>query len=319
MAKILPVASGKGGVGKTILTANLGIILAEMGQKTIIVDLDLGGSNLHTILGIKNDIIGLGHFINHKDMSFSDIVHDTKYPGLQFIPGDALFVGTANLQFFKKKQIIKGLMSLDADWIILDLGAGTSANTLDFYSISKAGIMVAIPEITSILNLYSFLKNAYYRYILSHFKRGDIIRDKIIEGGSLRLEKDDFRLIEYVRLIKRDNPERADEIDNAVKGFYPKLILNMSKHERDLNLGENLRGIIHKNLGIDAEYLGILPFENEIEECLNERMPIFEKNKNSKWVRNVEIIAERLINFEEYPISLFDGNSLDNVTSDFDY
>ena len=46
--KILPIASGKGGVGKSVLVANLGISLASFGQRTVLVDLDLGGSNLHT-------------------------------------------------------------------------------------------------------------------------------------------------------------------------------------------------------------------------------------------------------------------------------
>lgn len=104
MAKIIPVASGKGGVGKSFFVANLAVILSEMNQKVIAADLDLGGSNLHTMLGIKNDMIGLGQFINDKNVTFNDIIHETDYPNLSFIPGDSLYVGTANLPYFRKKK-----------------------------------------------------------------------------------------------------------------------------------------------------------------------------------------------------------------------
>jgi flagellar biosynthesis protein FlhG len=61
---IIPIASGKGGVGKSFLTANLAMALAAMGHRVIAVDLDLGGSNLHTFLGLANRYPGIGDFIN---------------------------------------------------------------------------------------------------------------------------------------------------------------------------------------------------------------------------------------------------------------
>lgn len=64
MTAIVPVASGKGGVGKTIATANLGISLAQAGKTVILADLDLGAANLHTILGIRNRQPGIGHIIS---------------------------------------------------------------------------------------------------------------------------------------------------------------------------------------------------------------------------------------------------------------
>jgi len=318
MSRLLPIASGKGGVGKTIISANLGILLSQMGQKVIIVDLDLGGSNLHTVLGIKNDLKGLGHFINTKEqLLFQDIVHPTKYDNLFFVPGDALYIGTANLPFFKKKSIIKGLMALEAEWVILDLGAGTSSNILDFYLMSSSGIMVAIPEITSILNLYSFLKNAYYRYVIQHFKKKDIIREKLIEGATYRLEKDDFRFIEYVRLLKKDFPEKADEIEKALSNFYPKILFNISNNDKDINIGENLRNIISKNLGLDVEYLGVLPFDSNIEESVNDRIPIIEKFPESKWCNVLKNVSDRLVNYSRYPEFLYsDVDSIDVVLED---
>ena len=318
MAKIIPVASGKGGVGKSFFVANLSIILSEMNQKVISVDLDLGGSNLHTLLGIKNDIIGLGHFINGKAENFTDIIHETEYPNLSFIPGDGLFLGTANLAYFRKRKILSELSKLDADWVLLDLGSGSTANTIDFFLISNCGILVTTPEITAVLNLYTFLKNSFFRYIIQNFKKKDPIRIKLMEASKMRLEKEDLRFFEFIRLLKKDFPENEVKIDEIINNFFPKLILNMGNSERDIMFGENLRSIIHKNLGIDIEYLGLLPVEEQARECILARKPVCILNKESKWVENVRKVASRLLEFHNYPLTIFseDIDSLDVVYED---
>ncbi len=318
MAKILPIASGKGGVGKSFFVSNLSVILGEMGQKIVAVDLDLGGSNLHSILGIKNNLKGLGYFINNKNAQFNEIVHETEYKNLRFIPGDSLYVGTANLPFFRKKKIITELNKLDADWVILDLGSGTALNTIDFFLISNCGILVTTPDLTAILNLYSFIKNAVYRYMTMVFPKKTEVGMRLIEAVSMKLEKDDLRFYELLRLIQKDLPDDAAKIESCLKTFYPKMIMNMSTNEHDIAFGENLRGLIHKNIGLDVEYLGLLPFEPAAKQSILARQPLYHFMQNSKWIDNCKRIAERMLSFKDYPISLFDDDtdSLDIVYSD---
>jgi flagellar biosynthesis protein FlhG len=289
-----------------------------MGQKVIAVDLDLGGSNLHTMLGIKNDLPGLGHYINSKDMNFADVVHPTELENLSFVPGDALYVGTANLPFFKKKKIITELIKLEADWVILDLGSGSATNIIDFFLISNCGVLLTTPEITSVLNLYSFLKNAFYRYLILSYKKKDGFKEKLLEAGKMRLEKDDLRFYEFVRLMKKDYPENADKIDQLISNFYPKLLLNMGNSERDISFGENLRSIIHKNLGLDIEYLGMLPDEPNARQSVIARKPISLSDPRSRWVENCTKIASRLLEFHQYPVTLYetDVDSLDVIYED---
>ncbi len=320
MAKILPIASGKGGVGKTFFSANLGIILSRMGQKVVLVDLDLGGSNLHTTLGIKNDILGLGHYINDKNLDFKNIIHATEYPNLKFVPGDALYLGTANLQHLRKKKLMSEITKIEADWVILDLGAGTTNNTLDFFLLSNCGLLITNSEITSILNLYSFVKNAFYRYILLKYDKKDKVKEELINASRLRLEKEDLRLAEFLRLLKKDYPEAEKTLNNIIDNFFPKIILNRGRGTTDIKLGENLRSIIHKNLGIDVEYIGFLPEEPLASESIINRRPISITNKDSKWVEGVRKIAGRLLEFNDYPRTIFefDVDSLDVVYSDLE-
>jgi flagellar biosynthesis protein FlhG len=161
--QIVPVASGKGGVGKTLVAANLAIALAQANRRVILADLDLGGSNLHLVLGLNVGGPSIGTFLGKKKIDFSEAVHETGIPNLRFIPGDAEIPGLANLTASQKNMIVRRLSGLDADYLILDLGAGTSQNTLDFFLMSGQGIIVTTPTPTATVNAYLFLKNAAFR------------------------------------------------------------------------------------------------------------------------------------------------------------
>lgn len=142
MAVLIPVAGGKGGVGKSVLSLNLAVTLAQQCKKTILVDLDLGGANLHTLLGLKNNQAGIGTFITKQETDFSNLLQATGIPNLQFIAGDCLYPGVANMDFFTKCKIIRNLQSLDADYVLLDLGAGSTYNIVDFFITTNDGIII---------------------------------------------------------------------------------------------------------------------------------------------------------------------------------
>ena len=145
MLSIVPVASGKGGVGKTILTVNLAVTLAKRGKTVILMDLDLGSSNLHTCLGIKNRFPGIGDYILDNSRSLESLIIETDIPRLYFIPGDALVPGSANLSYFKKKKLLKETESLIADYVFMDLAAGSAYNTIDFFLSSSSGLIITHP------------------------------------------------------------------------------------------------------------------------------------------------------------------------------
>src|SRR5215510_711411 len=96
--RIIPIASGKGGVGKSLVAANLGIAFAQAGRSVILADLDLGASNLHLVLGHRAPKLGIGTFLNNIKSDFREVIAETDIKGLRFIPGDNEIPGTANLK-----------------------------------------------------------------------------------------------------------------------------------------------------------------------------------------------------------------------------
>ncbi|MBB6031153.1 flagellar biosynthesis protein FlhG [Borreliella spielmanii] len=296
MTKIIPVASGKGGVGKTSFVANIGYKLSSLGKTVILVDLDLGGSNLHTCLGVKNKGVGIGSFINKKDKSFSDLVCKTPYDKLYLIPGDALYTGTANLSFSVKKKIVESIQNdLVADFIFLDLGSGTSYNTIDFYLASYSGVIVTVPETPSILNAYSFLKNALYRLLYLGFPQKSPERDYIANFFKDKIEGTKLGFKDLVVGIELISLSSSLKVKKMMNNFYPRVVLNRIETSEEIAMCENLINVVKNNINIPIEFIGFVPFAKSFREAINNRMPFIDFEKNSKLNKYFEFIAGNLI------------------------
>ena len=146
--QIIPIASGKGGVGKSLLSANLAITLGQAGKKVILADLDLGASNLHLVIGQSSPKGGIGTYITG-ETKFEDIIQPTEYENVWFIAGDSEIPGLSSLKIFQKNSLIKKFQELDCDYLIIDLGAGTHLTILDLFLLSPQGIVVTAPTVTA--------------------------------------------------------------------------------------------------------------------------------------------------------------------------
>src|SRR5512145_19066 len=173
MALVWPIGGGKGGSGKSFLTSSLGRLSAEMGKKTLMIDLDLGAANLHTLVGVPYPQKGFSDFIRKKVAQLEDTVVPTPFAGLSLISGAHDHFDIANLPYEQKIKTLRAITKLDYDCILLDLGAGTSFNTLDFFLISQNGIFITTPEPTSIENVYRLIRSIYFRQIRYCFNATD--------------------------------------------------------------------------------------------------------------------------------------------------
>lgn len=295
MNRIIPIASGKGGVGKTLFTANLGVRLAAAGKTVILVDLDLGGSNLHTCLGIKNRLPGIGSYIYRKSGPLDSLIIPTEIPRLYLLPGDGLLPGTANIPWFAKEKIIKELHRLVADIVLVDLGAGTSYNVLDFFLCSYHGIIVMIPETTSILNAYGFLKSSLFRLLTRTFGPKSAERALIHDFLSIRLEGDGPKLNDLIDSLARLAPENKSKTDGVFQSFWPRIVINMARNREELGLGIKLREICRNNLGLEIEFTGGLPRSDDVPASLSARKPLAFIAPEHPFTHSMDSVAQKLM------------------------
>lgn len=325
--QIIPIAGGKGGVGKSLLAVNLSIALAQAGKKVVLADLDLGGSNLHMMLGSGKNSAGIGTWLTRNGVEFQDIVIDSEYENLKFIPGDAEIPGLANITSNQKRSLIKNLSTLDADFIIADLGAGTSFNTLDFFLTSGSGIIVTAPALTATLNAYLFLKNVVFRMITSSFNGKSAAKDYLNE---VTADGDGLQRIYIPGLL--DKLQSLDPVKHAgfmrkMDLFSPMLVMNMIGDPKDSVKAEKIKRSCEQYLGVDMEYLGVIYRDHLQDIALNSRLPIIRYKPESVISMAVYRIADRIIQKSAEDSSLLDLQSLDesyqnaemDAELDFDY
>jgi flagellar biosynthesis protein FlhG len=156
-SRIITIASGKGGVGKTNMSVNIAIAYARMGKKIVVMDADLGLANVNVILGITPPTYTLFHVMK-KQKSMREILEKTVY-GIDIVAGASGFSRIANLTEDERHNFINELDSLsDADIIIIDTSAGVSSNVLDFVTAADDVLIIATPEPTAITDAYGLIK-----------------------------------------------------------------------------------------------------------------------------------------------------------------
>ncbi len=295
MKTVIPVASGKGGVGKSIFVANLGVCLAQAGKTVVVVDLDLGGSNLHTCLGVKNSNRGIGQYIYEKDVELEQLIIETDQRRLFIIPGDSLLPGTANLSYFRKLKLLKELSGLVADYVILDLGAGSSFNTIDFFLVSQNGVLVCTPETTSVLNAYSFLKGVVFRSLYRSFPPDSRERELIHAYLTTRIEGSDRSVAQLLDRLGTISPNSGATAAESLRAGEVRVVLNMGKHSRDIAIGGKLREISRNNLQTDVSYIGYLPYEPNMSATILKRTPLALLDPTAPYVTALRSVTDRLI------------------------
>ena len=323
--KIIPIASGKGGVGKSMLTANLGLLLGKAGWRTILVDLDMGGSNLHSCLGLKNKYLGLGNFVSDRNLPFKDIILRTDYPSLFFVPGDVLVPGTADMVYGQKKTIVSNLLKLDADYILLDLGSGSQHNVIDFFLISNSGILVVMPQVTSILNAYSFLKNTLFRFLQRAFASQTRVSEYL---KNVQKEPKPNSLPPFGKILREvDKISKASgkQMREYVAMLKPSIVVNMAESPEDLNIVESFRGLVQKNLELDLGCLGVVYQDKNIDKALKDLKPFVLHYPESIAAKEFQRLSDKLVQSRNFPAMPLDLNlykdsfELAQIEAQYDY
>ncbi len=295
--EIWAVGGGKGGVGKSMVSILLASALAQQEQKTILIDADLGGANLHTMMGIKTPVRTLNDFITRKYHSLDEICIQTAQKNLQLICGASEILSLANPQYAQKNKIVQGLTNLPADHVILDLGAGTSYNVLDFFLIADHPIVVVTPQPISIQNAYGFIRNSIYRKI-SRIAGQQPSLQNLIKTAMDPKNDSQMRTIHdlFDAVSKEFNVELANQIKMAVFSIRPWLITNTAREERDRNAGRIIQLVAEKYLTIRAEELGAIYYDPMVEKMVSQMRPVSLLPPESSSRRDAARIVQRLFN-----------------------
>ena len=290
------IGGGKGGVGKSIISALIAFWLSRMGKTTVLVDTDLGGANVHTLMKIKNPSRTLNDFIAKKYTTLDEICIDSGVDNLRLIIGAGEILSMANPKYAQKIKIMRAINKLNSEHVVLDLGAGNSFNTLDFYLMADQKILILTPQPTSIQNAYAFIRSAVYRRLNQLTNREPSIHALVQYAMNPKNELQMRTVRELYQVIEEvEGDESLKTIKQEVEKIHPIIITNMAREPNDKNAGNIVHLVAEKYLAVQSENLGVIPYERQIETMVSEMIPMVELSHSSEVFISVHDIVSRIL------------------------
>jgi flagellar biosynthesis protein FlhG len=289
---VLAVGGGRGGVGSSILAVNLAVYLAQLGRRVVLVDADSAGGELHTMLGMEPAQLWAGaERETEDDLTLRPM--ETPVPGLLLLPQLYATGSTVPLRPGRKPRWAKKLRQLDADYVLLDLGQGTSPATLDLFLGADLRICVTSPEPPSVEATYRFACAAFHRRI-----RRQLLRDRFKLRLVARAQAELPPLCApatVVATLARYDSALAQMAQTELQQLRLKLVVNQVRLRSDAELGLAMADMAKKYLGVQYDPVGNIEQDDAVWLSVVRRKPLLIDSPTSKSARNVERIARRLV------------------------
>ncbi|MBF0171073.1 MAG: AAA family ATPase [Nitrospinae bacterium] len=296
--EIIAIYGPKGGVGKSSISANLSIAFAQLKKRVIAVDLDLGGANLHVLLGIKDYKYSLDDFILKKITDLSEALIPTQISNLKVICGGSQLPDIANLQYAQKVKIINHIIKLQSDIIILDLAAGSSFNVVDFLFIANKGFIITTPEITSLINVYSVIKTSVFRWLELFFrtKKNQELINLLQEAKDVKKNPHLATMDGFFKEASIIDIKIAEVAKNRVLKLKPLIIINRVQTKNDIAVGDVLHTLTAQYLGIGTDVIITIPEDDAVRNSIKIMIPTLIKYPISPFSLSIKQLALKVLN-----------------------
>ena len=295
--EIWAIGGGKGGTGKTFITSCMGTYLASKGSRVVLIDVDIGGANLHSFFGLNRPEKSLTNFFE-MGSPLNELKVKTGINNLQLITGDIYSLASDSIKFTQKLKLFRHIMKLNTQYVLVDLGAGSHNNTLDTFLMADKMIAVLVPEMIAVENMYHFIKNALFRKVRMSL-RGYGFRE-IVEHVWQRRERYKVRnLKELIEWLKDSFSYIGDILDQELAGFKIYLILNKVRSPEDVFVGASMKSALIKYLGIDIDFVGYIEYDDSVWRSIRNQQPFMQYYSSSRCTEEIGDFTENLVQGKE--------------------
>jgi flagellar biosynthesis protein FlhG len=221
--------------------------------------------------------------------------------GIGLICGADDILGAANPTYSQKIRLLNQIEALPAQYVLLDLGAGTAFNLLDFFNYSSGRIVVFTSQTTSLQNAYGFIKSALYRKISRDFAKDQEVIALLYQNSEDGATSSISTVSELLSQLQEKVPQQYDRLTKLLNDYQIFLVANMVKSNADLKSPEIINSVCTDFLSIKPEILGHVPFDPAIEAAVN-HMTQFPQKK-SKAVDSLAQMAVKIVKESMLPRS----------------
>jgi len=296
--QVVAVGGGKGGIGKSLLAANLGIFLATLGKKVIVVDVALGMPNLHLFCGVPRPSRTLAECLPPNGPRLGELAVSTPVAGMRLVAGAADPAWIADSDLAVAQQLLGAARELPCDWVVLDLGPGTASWTLELFLGAVAGVVVAVPDPTSVELMHRFVRSAFL-HRLRQLGLGELAdrasSPRARDGGILG------PLDLYLNAVEVGDPY-VEHLRTAILGFAPQLVINAARSKHDMELGRAIASAARRRLGVPTGYLGHLEYDEAVWASTRRRRPLLVEHPEARITKCIEKVTRGLLALRPPPL-----------------
>jgi flagellar biosynthesis protein FlhG len=248
-------------------------------------------------LGVAQPKVSLSDFIERRVERLEDIIVQTRVDRLSMISGAMDELDAANLKHAQKIKLLRHLKGLDVDYVVLDLGAGTSFNVLDFFLTADVGVVVMLPEPTSIENAYRFIKAGFFRR-LQVLAPNDDFAALVARALAPRDGRGPLTPTDVVAELRKLDIEKAARLERALTGFSPFVLVNQARTRGDFDIGPTVVNAWKKFFGLELGYLGSVAHDDSVWQAVRARQSLMKAFPQSPAAKGLLRVAENLIGLE---------------------
>jgi flagellar biosynthesis protein FlhG len=289
MPVVISVGSGKGGVGKSVISTNMAYLLARSGLSVTLVDMDSGGADLHILMGLFQPKHTLSDFVDRRVDSLSKVAQRLDgFKGIKLITGTGDSLHNANMPAATRSKVLRHIRLLETDIVLIDVGAGTHFNTLDFFNTADINLCVTTGDPTAILDLYRFIKLAVIRKALSSFLSSDDI-------SSVIRKRDINDINELLSIAEEYGDDKKEAIQKSIESFNPNIIFNQVDHTPNARYSR-IQSLLASYLGVsNLNLLGKIPEDIALRNSVKAYHPVSSLTPTSRSARALELICNNLL------------------------
>ncbi len=295
--RIIAIGGAKGGSGRSIIAVNVGVHLAQVGKRVLLVDADFSAANLHTLLGLAPPAKTLSDIFLRKKDSLEEVIIDTDVPGLSLVSGLGENMGVGPSRGEGRNRLLECLVQLDQDYVIIDLPAGLSPTVLDLFLFADCGVVVIAPEPTSVENAYRFIKSAFFRHIWNQ-EPYKSLRGLLTDAqGTVR----EFGILSppaFLEQVWKRFPDLAPALTDELAAFRPQIVMNQCRTRADTELGEAVCTAVRRKMQVQLGFLGAVEHDDSIWLAVRKRRPVVLEFPEGKPAENFQQIVRRLLALE---------------------
>jgi flagellar biosynthesis protein FlhG len=311
--QLLVFGGNKGGVGRSVISTLISLSLAEQGHRTLLIDLNLGSANLHTLLGLMQITHNFERWILDPKKSFESICRPTSHPRLSLISSAGSIINIGDLSSNRLKQLVRDALNMEIDYIVIDIGSSLHTHHLDLLNMASHSFCITTPDPLSIQNTYTLYKAVLMRRMETSLK-GRLWLKKILKRVAITQDGERSTPVgEMLGMLRELDLDLHREVKSQLNSLRLSLMINQASPDDEHQVVGTLSKICQKSLSLSLNHTLTLPDEQKIRSLVRKLKSLSELDKSISIKAEVDQWVEGWLLNQSY--AALQENALDMLGS----